>query len=128
MKKLLVLVLVTCVVSAQAQLHKARSKPSFLSFFRIKGSVPDFRTLRNSARLTTLTSDNFISSNSYWQGATYTSYSENGRIRTTHSFDVAGVLRETKSSISLRREGRWSYWRIQFSTQRTRPYFVYTIH
>jgi hypothetical protein len=124
MKKYIILILMTSFLSCQAQLNEPKAKRSLLSFFRMKGTPPDMRTIRTSPSFATIP----YTDHCYWQGAGYTSYSENGRIRTTHLFDVTGMLRETRSSISLRREGRLSYWRIQFSPQRNRPLIIYTIH
>jgi hypothetical protein len=64
----------------------------------------------------------------YWQGSTYTNFSENGRIKSTLSFDSHGQIRESFSSINLRKTGALSYWRIQISPRRAQPVFVYTIH
>jgi hypothetical protein len=64
----------------------------------------------------------------YWQGSSYTNFSENGRLKNTLSFDIHGQLRESFSSINLKKSGVLSYWRIQFSPIRTRPMLVYTIH
>lgn len=123
MKTWLVVILTASVVNCHAQLQSSKRHPIF-SFFRMKGNPPDMRSIRSAPQLSTIPYTNL----SYWQGAGYTSYSENGRIRTTHLFDATGVLRETRSSISLKREGRLSYWRIQYSPQRLRPLIIYTIH
>ena len=123
MKTYVILILMACVVNCQAQLKASKRHP-LLSFFRMKGTPPDMRMIRNAPTYETIPYTNL----SYWQGAGYTSYSENGRIRTTHLFDATGILRETRSSISLKRAGRLSYWRIQYSPQRLRPLIIYTIH
>src|SRR5690349_14758199 len=65
---------------------------------------------------------------SYWQGSSFTNFSENGRIKSTMSFDIHGQIRESFSSINLKKSGVLSYWRIQFSSRRTHPVIVYTIH
>jgi hypothetical protein len=64
----------------------------------------------------------------YWQGVTYTRYSEDGRFKSTYLFDVQGTLRESRASYSLKKSGILSYWRVQISPQRSRPQFIYTIH
>lgn len=63
----------------------------------------------------------------YWQGSSFVNYSENGRLKTTMSFDMHGLLRESFSSINLKKDGTLSNLRIQVSAQRNRPVFVYTI-
>lgn len=64
----------------------------------------------------------------YWQGTSYTNFSENGRLRSTLMFDIHGQLRESSSSINLKKTGALSYWRIQFSPRRSQPVLVFTIH
>jgi hypothetical protein len=123
MKTSLVLMLMVCAINCQAQLQSSKRNP-LLSFFKMKGNPPDLRSIRTAPVFSTIPYTNL----SYWQGGGYTSYSENGRIRTTHLFDATGILRETRASISLKRAGRLSYWRIQYSPQRLRPLIIYTIH
>lgn len=123
MKTCLVVILVACVINCRAQVQSPKRHAIF-SFFRMKGTAPDMRSIRNAPIFSNIPYTNL----SYWHGAGFTSYSENGRIRTTHLFDATGILRETRASISLKRAGRLSYWRIQSSPQRLRPLIIYTIH
>jgi hypothetical protein len=128
MKKLLILLLVVSFTSAGAQVKRHLRDNALISFFRIKGSVPDFKSIRRAPVFVNIPTNNAFTTTSYWQGASYTSYSENGRFRSTHSFDVQGVLRESRASFSLKKNGALSFWRVQFSPQRSRPHFIYTIH
>jgi hypothetical protein len=118
---LLTLLLIVICLASYAQSRIAKQRIPILSFFRMKGAAPDMRLIRNSPALSTIPFTN----HSYWCAAGYTSYSHNGRVRTVHFFDATGILRETRSSISLKRDSRW---RIQFSPQRSRPLIVYTLH
>jgi hypothetical protein len=77
---------------------------------------------------TMVASNDNVAAFSYWQGGSYTSYSENGRYSSSYSYDVLGQIRESRASYKLKKNGALSYWHIQFSPQRTRPLFVYTIH
>jgi hypothetical protein len=115
------LVLIMLVVAATTSAH-AQVLPELKGFFRMK-SKPVF--LQRRAPSIALSQDHAIP---YWQGSSYTYFSENGRIKTTVSFDVHGQLRESFSSINLKSTGALSYWRIQFSPRRTQPMLVYTIH
>jgi hypothetical protein len=124
---MLILILIVSCYSVQAQRHKQLKKDGFFSFFRMKNGLTSFRWLRSSPRLTTVLSDHSTPAFNYWQGASFTSYSENGRIVSTNSFDVQGQLRETRTSFILRKRGLLSNWRVQISSQRNRPYFIYTI-
>ena len=99
----------------------AQTLPELKGFFRMK-SKP---VLQRRAPSIWLSQDHAIP---YWQGSSYTDFSENGRIKTTVSFDVHGQIRESVSSINLKSTGALSYWRIQISPRRTRPMLVYTIH
>jgi hypothetical protein len=128
MNKWIVIILLLGSVSAEAQFTSALKERSFLGFFRIRQPAPDLRWLKPVPVLTNFQTDQHQPSSHYWQGVTYTSFSENGRFRSTHSFDNQGVLRESRASFSLKKSGALSWWRIQFSPQRSRPLFVYTIH
>lgn len=125
MKKLIVIILLVGCIPAAAQFKERSERPGLFSFFRMKQLPPNLRWLRNAPVFTTLPMG--MSSSAYWQGVSYTSYSENGRFRSTHSFDVQGQLRESRASFSLRKSGVLSKWAVQLSAQRSRPLFVYTI-
>jgi len=129
MRTTLLLLLVVASIHAAAQIKPSRGKNSLLSFFRVKESTlpVDYRATRQVLVLRSPASDPLASS-SYWQSGTYTTYSENGRIRTTHIFDINGQLRESRPSVSLRKSGALSYLRVQFSFQRQPTLFTYTIH
>lgn len=128
MRKLFILMLFFGFIGTQAQTKLRQRENSFRSFFRMKGPAPDFKSIRHTPVFVTLPAGNVFTTTSFWQGASYTSYSENGRFRSTHSFDVQGILRESRASFSLKKNGALSYWRVQFSPQRSRPLFIYTIH
>jgi len=128
MKKLLVLITTVITLhAAQGQIQTPLKERSFFSFFRMK-PMRSWESMRPAAPILTNVINGNLASFSYWQGGSYTSYSENGRFRSTHSFDVQGQLRESRASFSLRSKGALSYWRIQLSAQRSRPLFIYTIH
>jgi len=130
MKTLMLLLLILTSSGATAQINSFRKgSNSLLGFFRVKENIlpVDYRATRQVLVLRTPPSDAFTSS-SYWQTATYTTYSENGRIRTTHIFDINGQLRESRPSVSLRKTGVLSYLRVQFSLQRQPTLFTYTLH
>jgi hypothetical protein len=126
MKKMLFMLILGCYFNAKAQVsehHHAYDLPGYYK------TVPlSLRSVRNAPYLNTIPAAGFFSSATYWQATSYNTYSGNGRIRTSHSFDVQGQLRESKASVSLRRTGILSYWRIQISPQRQRPQFIYVIH
>lgn len=126
MKKLIVIILLAGCIPVAAQIKERPERPGLFSFFRMKQLPPNLRWLRNAPAFTTLPMGN-LSSSTYWQGVSYTSYSENGRFRSTHSFDVQGQLRESRASFSLRKSGTLSKWCVQLSAQRSRPLFIYTI-
>jgi hypothetical protein len=121
MKHLTIFILLSCCISATAQINRKR----FPAFFRMNPSFPVTKW-KSSPRLNTIiTGSN--SSSAYWEGTSYTSYSENGRLRATHSFDIQGQLRESRTYLSLRKTGALSNWSIQIIPQRNRPLFVYRI-
>jgi hypothetical protein len=126
MKKLIVIILLAGCIPAAAQFKERSERQGLFSFFRMKPLPPNLRWLMNAPVFTTLPMGN-LSSSAYWQGVSYTSYSENGRFRSTHSFDVQGQLRESRASFSLRKSGVLSKWAVQLSAQRSRPLFTYTI-
>jgi hypothetical protein len=128
MKQSFLAILIFCSVYAYGQTNPSRSKSHFLSFMKFKNHGPDLRWNRTTPIFTSFVGSSLESSFSYWQGASYTTFSRNGRLRTTNLFDVHGQLRETRSSVSLKKSGVLSYWRLQISPQRTRPLLVYTIH
>jgi hypothetical protein len=111
-----ILVLLISSIAVNAQRHSG-----LRGFFKMK-EKPAF--LRKTPALALSPQQDLT----YWQGASYVNYSENGRLKTTMSFDAQGMLRDSFSSINLKKDGVFSYWRIQISAQRTRPMFVYTIH
>ena len=127
MNKLLISLLIAGCINAQAQVAP-RKEHAFLSFFRFKERISPHGHLRNGAVLSFVPAGNSQQSFTYWQGSSYTSYSENGRLRNTYCFDVQGQLRESRTTFSLKKRGVLSYWHIQFSLHRTRPLFIYTIH
>lgn len=126
MKKLVAIILLAGCIPAAAQIKGQSEKPGLFSFFRVKQLPPNLRWLRNAPVFTNLPMNN-RSSSTYWEGVSYTSYSENGRFRSTHSFDVLGQLRESRASFSLKKSGMLSKWCVQLSAQRSRPLFIYTI-
>jgi hypothetical protein len=126
MIKLLSLALVLLVVQLQAQNRNESAPTSLLGFFKMKES-PAFAWRQVTPSLVNFQGSDTHASFSYWVGSSYTSYSENGRFSSTHLFDVQGRLRESRASVSLRKSGPLSYWRVQISPQRHRPLFIYTI-
>lgn len=116
MKKLFVLVLLVSCLSAHAQINTHSKRERFLSFFQIKQPFSSLKWIKAAPRLTVPSNAN-ESKSSYWQAATYTSYSGNGRILTSHSFDVNGMLRESRTSFVLKKRQRASAW----------PLFLYRI-
>ena len=126
MRTLIVFVLAFVSIEATAQIYPSRDGNSLLGFFRVKKtSEPfDFRSTRHTPILSSADS---YAPGRYWQTSTYTTYSENGRIRTTHIFDATGQLRESRPSVSLRKTGALSLLRVQFSFQRQPTLFTYTI-
>lgn len=127
MQKLLIPIFIMVCISAYGQAEKTDFSHPLLGFFRMK-PIPPFKWIRTSPRFMQVSTNEIQNAYSYWLGAMYTSYSENGRFRTTHMFDVQGQLRESRASYSLKKNGALSYWRVQISPQRTRPLFIYTIH
>jgi hypothetical protein len=126
MKKMLVFIILgSSWLQAEAQVNQKNR--TLLNFFRMKPAAHNYQWSRKAPAFAVIPAFNQPDV-SYWQGSTYTSYSENGRLRSTHSFDVQGQLRETRASFSLKKSGVLSWWRIQFSSQRNRPQFIYTIH
>jgi hypothetical protein len=126
MKKLAIIILLIGCIPAGAQVRDRPESPGFFSFFKMKQFPLNPGWLKSAPLFTNLPAGN-IPSSTYWEGVSYTSYSENGRFTSTHSFDVQGQLRESRASFSLKKSGVLSKWRVQFSAQRTRPLFVYTI-
>jgi hypothetical protein len=124
MQKMLTILLIVCAVKAEAQFRIADREIPFVC--DNLNSKP-LRWRKLTPTLVTFPGSEVQSAFSYWQGSSYTSYSGNGRIRSTHLFDVQGQLRESRASISLRRKGILSNWRVQFSPQRTSPLFIYMI-
>lgn len=112
----IIMLMVASFIPANAQVFS-----ELKGFFRMK-SKPFFQ--RRSPSIV-LQQDNGLA---YWQGSSYTNFSENGRIKSTMSLDIHGQIRESFSSINLRKSGVLSYWRIQFSPKRASPVLVYTIH
>ena len=110
MKKLFVLVLLVSCMSAHAQINIHSKRERFLSFFQIKQPFSSLKWMKAAPRLTTVSSNANESKSSYWQAATYTTYSGNGRIVTSHSFDVNGMLRESRTSLVLKKRNRTSTW------------------
>jgi hypothetical protein len=127
MKKLAIIILLAGSVSASAQIRDHSERQGIFSFFKMKQLPLNLRWLKCAPVFTNLPMGGNTASSTYWEGVSYTSYSENGRFRSTHSFDVQGQLRETRTSFSLKKNGTLSKWCVQFSPQRTRPLFVYTI-
>ena len=123
MKKLLILIIFLAWHPSEAQI-RGQQQQLLRKFFRFEQPIPPSRFIRTAATMRLLPSFGRPSV-PYWEGLSYTSYSENGRIRSTHSFDVQGQFRETRTSFVLMRHGVLSNWRIQFSSQRTRPLFVF---
>jgi hypothetical protein len=122
--KILVIVLILTSIAAEAQFMVKES--SAFRFFRARKEMPSYQSIRSTPSFQVPSLENSISS-PYWQGASYTSYSENGRLRSIHTFDVQGQLRETRASFSLKKNGILSSWRIQVSSRRNSPLFIYTI-
>jgi hypothetical protein len=128
MKHKLTLILVMVVGTATAQLKGHRLSGDFNRSLRIPHAVADRQWVRNTPMLNTFYGDQPSNAFTYWQGMTYTRYSVNGRFKSTYLFDVQGTLRESRASYSLKKSGILSYWRVQFSPQRTRSLLTYTIH
>jgi hypothetical protein len=125
MIKILSLAFVILAIQVQAQ-SRERASSSLRAFFKMKDSnISGWR--QGTPTLVNFPGSEIQSSFSYWVGSSYTSYSENGRFRNTYLFDVQGRLRESRASVSLRKSGPLSYWRVQISPQRHRPMFIYTI-
>ncbi len=126
MKSAIILIILMGGIQAKAQLLSFEKAP-LNTFFNMKNVVTDYKAIRTTPTMVNPqnTTSQFFS---YWQGALLTSYSGNGRFRATHSFDMQGLLRETRASFSLKKSGVLSYWRIQLSSVRTRPLLTYTIH
>jgi hypothetical protein len=128
MKKAMFLFFIVISLSAHAQFQDLPgTRSSFLGFFRMK-PIPPLRWLRTAPRFNQVSTNTMQNAYSYWLGASYTSYSENGRFSATHLWDVQGRLRESRASFSLKKNGALSWWRVQISPQRTRPLVIYTIH
>jgi hypothetical protein len=126
MIKFLSLAFVLFTLQVQAQGRTETASSPLRAFFKMKDS-PAFGWRRVPTSFISFPGSDTQSSFSYWMGSSYTSHSENGRFRSTHLFDVLGHLRESRASVSLRKSGPLSYWRIQISPQRHRPLFIYTI-
>jgi hypothetical protein len=128
MKTLLIIMLAGSCLSSQAQLKNQSGKGGFAGFLRMTQPLTDSKWLNGAPRLTSLPWGHYTTAGAYWQGSSYTSYSENGRVTSTYTFDTQGQLRESKTSVSLRKRGMLSYWQVQFSPQRSRPLLIYNIH
>ena len=129
MKKLVtfILVAVSCF-SVHAQLKTNPGMNRLFGFFRMKQSLSSLDGIRSTPRFTSIPSGIRMTTTSYWEGLTYTNFSENGRLSSTYSFDMQGQLRETRTSILLRKSGAFSNWTIQFAPQRSnKALFVYRI-
>lgn len=124
MRKLLTLAMLSACLSAEGQINTSKFE-SLSKFFRFRDAPSGFRSARAAPNLRSLTDGS--PSQSYWEVLSYTSYSENGRIRSIHSFDANGRLRETRTSFSLRKKGPLSNCRVQFSSRQTRPFLVFMI-
>jgi hypothetical protein len=127
MKKLMVIILLAGCIPASAQFMGEAKRQDFFGFFRIKQPPLNLGWLKSAPVFMNLPAGGNTFSSAYWEGVSYTSYSENGRFRNTHSFDVQGQLRESRASYSLKKNGMLSKLRVQFSSQRNRPLFAYTI-
>jgi hypothetical protein len=127
MSKSFILVLVMGFGTVQAQVKGDLIKTDRLNFLRMQSTHSGSSWIKSTPYLTTISSDQSASTGTFWHGMTYTSYSVNGRFRSTYLFDVQGVLRESRASYSLKKSGMLSHWRVQFSPQRSRPMFTYTI-
>ncbi|WP_143785684.1 hypothetical protein [Ohtaekwangia koreensis] len=127
MRTFIMSLLVISSLHASAQIKSSESSNSLLSFFRTKKTSDTF-SFRAIKHAPVLSSADSYAPGQYWQTSSYTTYSENGRIRTTHIFDVNGQLRESRPSVSLKKSGALSYLRVQFSFQRQPTLFTYTIH
>lgn len=126
MRKILTTLLIFSSVCSFGQIKESHAR--IFNFLRFHNTTPDLRWNRTTPLFVNFYGSSIESSFSYWQGAAFTTFSRNGRIKTTNLFDVHGQLRETRSSVSLKKTGVLSYWRLQISPQRTRPLLVYTIH
>lgn len=127
MKKFFILLMLIGFTTVSAQINISPKNPRGL--ISLLTSHQEFAYSKTIPLLNNIPfSSSMFGSAFYWQGSLYTSYSENGRFRSAHSFDVLGNLRESKASFSLKKTGLLSYWRVQFSPQRGRPLFTYTIH
>jgi hypothetical protein len=124
MNKLLVVVFVLTSAGLQAQFRMKET--SALHILRAKEKFPSYQSVRCTPFIQNMSTD-YAAAALFWQGASYTNYSENGRLRSTHTFDVHGQLRETRASFSLKKRGLLSLWRIQVSSRRNSPLFIYTI-
>jgi hypothetical protein len=127
MKHILILILVMAFGAAAGQLKGDRLKGDFSPSLHMQKAGSDLSWVRTTPVLTTVSSDLSVPAVTYWQGMSYTRYSANGRFRSTYLFDVQGTLRESRASYSLKKTGILSNWRVQFSPQRNRPQFIYTI-
>lgn len=123
----MIIILLAGCIPAGAQVRDRSERPGVFSIFSMKQQVFNPRWLKNAPVFTNLPMGANTPAGTYWEGMSYTSYSVNGRFRSTHSFDVQGQLRESRASFSLKKSGILSKWCVQFSAQRTRPLFVYTI-
>lgn len=121
----ILLLMIIGSINTQAQFKTKDKGNSLTSFFRMDSDFSGFREMKSAPRFSTVFGNS--SALSYWQGVSYTSYSENRRISGIHSFDVQGQLRESRTQFLLKKRGIFSKWSVQFSPQRSRPFFVYTI-
>ncbi len=119
------IVLVCLMLAFTTQGQMAKKMNGVWGFLKMKNKP---YVLRKTPAVVNVQGIDATHSFSYWQGSSFTTWSENGRVKATYSFDHQGSLRESNASISIRKSGLLSWWRIQFSPQRTRPFVVYTIH
>jgi hypothetical protein len=124
--KLLILILVLISFQTKGQFTRPHHSDGILGFFKMK-EIPISRWKRTTPVFVTFTGSDTQSTFGYWMGSSITRYSANGRFTSTNVFDVNGQLRETRSSIRLQKKGILSSWKVQFSPQRSRPLFIYTI-
>jgi hypothetical protein len=128
MRTILVLILLASCYSVQAQYAKQHKKSGILGFFRMKNDISGYRWQKSGPQYTSLYSALNQPANpafTYWQGGSFTSFSENGRVVSTSSFDVQGQIRETHTTIRLVKTGMLSNFRFQISTDRNRPAFLF---
>ena len=128
MKKLITIVFVTTsCFSVYAQQKNSPERDGVFEFLQMKQSSPVLGA-RSSPGFATISSSIGMPATSYWEGRSYTSYSQNGRLSSTYSFDVQGQLRETRTSLLIKKSGVFSNWRLQFAPQQNhKALFVYKI-